>query len=359
MVCDVNVAPLRGGSDAREAMTNAVLIILARDEGAVIGATVQAAKAALRTGDALYVVADHCSDDTASQARRAGAQVVVRETGLPAGKGAALAWFLETHRQALRPYALVVILDADSLIPADFLAGVKAHAAAGEAVFQCFISPLYAQDAAIGALAALSELLDQRLSDRLRARLGWPVRLRGTGMVFATPTLMEVAGQVATKVEDTALSLLLTARRIPIRRIESAIVFDPKPGTAAAAMRQRARWFRGQWQALWVYRRQVLQILAMGPPGWSLLGSLFLKPKWLLLTFSLLAALVFREIPWLAFAFWFFLALGLFYFVVGLILLPERMLFLWALRHAPLYIWMWLRGILLSLRKSFWLRARK
>jgi len=335
------------------------LLILAHDESVVIRDTVAAANQALTAGDTLFVVADNCSDDTVAKAQNAGARVIVRNTGAANGKGEALEWFLSQYSDELLNYFMVVILDADSMISPDFIRIINSNVSEESQALQCFVYPLYENKAPIGKLAAFSELLDQYLSDNIRTALGWPVRLRGTGMVIKPEVLIKMGNRLQTKVEDIALSLLLTARGIRIQRINDAIVFDPKPRTSDTAARQRARWFRGQWQAMWQYRQEVVRVLVKGPAGWSLLSSLFLKPKWLVLTTSLLLALTLSHWPWLSLFFGIHFILGVLYVFLGLSLIPDRKLFMRAMFHAPAYVWMWLKGITLSFRPSSWLRARK
>ena len=345
--------------NAKNKENHIALLILAHDESVVIRDTVAAAHNALTPGDTLFVVADNCTDDTAGKAHNAGARVIIRNNGVANGKGEALAWFLSQYRDELLNYCMVVILDADSMIPPDFIRIIISNISEESQALQCFVYPLYENKAPIGKLAALSELLDQYVSDNIRTALGWPVRLRGTGMVLKSETLIDMGNRLQTKVEDIALSLLLTARGIRIQRINDAVVFDPKPRTSDAAARQRARWFRGQWQAMWQYRREIVRVLVKGPAGWSLLSSLFLKPKWLVLTTSLLMALTLSHWPWLALFFWVHFLLGLLYVLLGLSLIPDRKIFIRAMFHAPAYVWMWLQGITLSFRPSSWLRARK
>jgi hypothetical protein len=96
----------------------------------------------------------------------------------------------------------------------------------------------------------------------------------------------------------------------------------------------------------------------MGPAGWSLLSSLFLRPKWLMLTVSAIAAVLFSSWTWLSVFFGFYFLSGSLYLLLGLILIPERRSFLGALLYTPAYVFMWLRSIALSFRSSFWHRAR-
>ncbi len=333
-------------------------LILARNESGVIGRAIESIRRATSPGDALLVVADHCEDDTAEQALSAGATVLVRDDGSPSGKGAALAWFFRDHWGLVRDYPAVLVLDADSLLaPA---AGAAIAARLGEGVaYQCRVAPEGYGGSPLATLIALSEIVGQSVHDRLRAKLGWPVRLRGTGMLLPPAVLRAACARLGTEVEDVALTLLLAASGVAIRRLEEAVVFDPKPRQSAAAARQRARWFRGQWLALWRYRSEVLRILLQGPRGWSLLTSLFLKPRWLAAAGAAVLALACSPWPWIAAALWGLLLAEVLALAAGLLQAgTERPRFLRALLYFPSFAFMWIRGFVLLFRRSPWLRTR-
>ena len=333
-------------------------LILAHNEAGVIGNTVASVLEDHSEDDALFVVADNCMDATADRAREAGAQVFVRYTGSADGKGKALAWFIKEHGDCLAGSDMLVILDADSKIKPGFTRIVKANITGGKPVFQCFLYPVSNDQSPVGKLAALSELIDQCLSDRIRTFLKWPVRLRGTGMLIQPEILASVSGQLETEVEDIALTLLLAAKGITISRMEEAVVFDQKPGSSGAAAEQRARWFRGQWVALWHYRREIFKMVAKGPAGWTLLGSLFLRPKWLIVAIDFLLAVLLLHWPWPSLVFWLLGTLGLVYYAIGMTRIPERGTYLRALLYTPAFIWMWVRSLLLALHSSSWRRSR-
>jgi len=335
------------------------VLIFAWNEADIIEDTIESVREALAPDDMLFIVADNCSDETATLARNAGAYVVVRSNGSANGKGDALSWFVGEYERILIGYSRLIILDADSQIKSDFLDRVKENISEGCEVMQCFVSPQFEDISPIGKLAAISEIHDQHISDNIRTKLGWPVRMRGTGMVIKPNLLFDMDGRLNTIVEDIALSLIFASKGILVKRLDEAVLFDPKPPTAGAAARQRARWFRGQWGAARQYRREIMRVFLKGPAGWSLLSSLFLKPKWLMLSASLLLALSLHPWPWLAIPFWLYFVLGAFYLFVGLCLIPERKLFFRTLFHIPAYVWMWLRGIILSMRPSTWLSVRQ
>ncbi len=87
------------------------MLVPAHNESSGILPTLADLKAQMRIGDRLLVVADNCTDDTATVAAAAGAEVVERNEPEKTGKGYALAWGLR-HLAADPPEAVIVI-DAD------------------------------------------------------------------------------------------------------------------------------------------------------------------------------------------------------------------------------------------------------
>ena len=342
-----------------EVAKSAVVLILAHNEAFVIESAVRSVRRVLDPQDAVYVIADNCQDSTADHAAGAGAFVGERLTGGPDGKGAALKWFVDQAGDLLEHYDLVVILDADNQVPPGFLRDIKAGYR-GEGVMQCFVQPAGYQDSPLSTLIALSEVHEQKFNDSIRAYFGWPVRLRGTGMVM-TPGLLKIAANmIDTEVEDIVLSLLFVSRGIRIQRNERICVYDPKPCESVLASRQRARWFRGQWVAFWHYRREVLVLLKHGPSGWFLLSSLFLKPRWLVDLMLLLLAVILIQYSWyLAVPFLIKILLDLAFLGWTILSSKDRTIFLKAILHVPSFIIMWMRSILLAFKKSPWLRARE
>ncbi|MFQ5408215.1 MAG: glycosyltransferase family 2 protein [Anaerolineales bacterium] len=351
-------APGAAALSVTDAPPRIAAVIPARNEAAVIAGTVVAAR---RTLDTIFVVADGCTDDTAARARATGATVAERTHCGASSKAAALRWFGRHAGAEILRYDVVVVLDADSRLAPDFARALRNHVAPPDSAWQCRVSPADYRDSPVALLAALSETMEQCVADRLRAALGWPVRLRGAGMAFRPDVFLAACRELHTEVEDVALSLVLTARGIPVRPIRAAVVHDPKPRTVEAAARQRARWYRGQWRALWQYRRSAARILLRGPAGWSLLSELFLKPRWLVLFMKfvalllsvlarqtgasiLTAALVAVDLSAYAFA--------VRYLPAGF---PRRV----RLRNVWVYIRMWMTAFATAARPSTWLRARE
>jgi cellulose synthase/poly-beta-1,6-N-acetylglucosamine synthase-like glycosyltransferase len=334
------------------------LVIFARDESSIINETIRTAKKALGSQDALLVVADHCVDGTEAIAREAGAQVFIHNAGSPNGKGAALVWFAQSYPEVLKQFTRLVILDADSGISPDFLVRLKTHLHQNEPVSQCFICPVGYEQSPISTLIALSELVEQSVFNRIRSFLGCSIRLRGTGMVFDPAVFLSVCNNVQTEVEDIVLSLLVAEKKLKVKQMDGVMVYDPKPTETAAASRQRARWFRGQWAAFCLYRSSVFKVLAQGPRGWVLLSALFLKPRWLMMACKAALALLCYRWPVMASLWGISFLLDCLLILVGVFGLKDKKTFLKAMLHIPGFVWMWLRSIVLSFHRLPWLRVR-
>ena len=343
------------------------VVIPAHDEAEVIGATVRQVRQSDYPPDRLsvFVIADACHDATAQVAQTAGARVWEREGDAARGKGPALDWFLRVAGHELDAFAALVVLDADTQLEPTALARLAA-ALARAPVVQGFIQPVHADGATVASLAALSEILSQAVDDTARARLGWPVPLRGAGMALPPRLLADLSPRLRTRIEDTEMSLLLAQRRVPVAFAPDAVIGDPKPADAVRAARQRARWLQGRAEVYRRYGPLLLRLLLDGRPGdAALVLTLGLRPKTLVvalkavlgvgLALSRLRAGRFTGAGLLVAT-----AIDLVYYPAGLTVVERPEVYAPALLRAPAYGLMWLRGLWTALRsREAWLSARR
>jgi cellulose synthase/poly-beta-1,6-N-acetylglucosamine synthase-like glycosyltransferase len=344
------------------------VVILARNEASILGETLRHLKQILSPQEQLHVVADHCQDQTALIAYRTGVSLHVRSEGL-AGKGPALHWWLNQTHANNSPNQVIVILDADSRIAPDFFTKLRERFHSQEGVFQTRIEPLVLSKSPITLLAALSEIVEQRVFDRIRSKLGWPVRMRGTGMAFRRTILEKYSDSLHTYVEDAELTILLAADNVPMSFIDETYVTDPKPIDNQGAIFQRSRWIKGQFQILRTYPLEILRLVLKGPAGWSIIGSVLFKPKALILPVEVLIA------AWICILasrihgpnfLWFIGAIfcasifisGL-SFLYGLRFVEDKKRTLRSLAFAPLYWILWMKSLgLIPFTRGKWLRSR-
>ncbi len=347
------------------------VVILARDEAAVLGDTLSSLNRLVMPDDRIHVVADHCHDLTAKIARRNGAQVHVRSGGGNCGKGPALAWWMGRTRAQSKGPQIIVVLDADTRVEAGFFRRIRSRFHSGARVVQARIKPVVTSNSPIARLAALSENTEQMVFERIRGALGWSARLRGTGMAFRREVLETAVPKLRTMTEDAELTVLLAAARIPIQFASETFIFDPKPSGQHGAIRQRSRWLRGQAQVLWSHPREVIQLLSQGPRGWSLVAGIAAKPKSFFVPLQLAILMGLWSLPPHRFELalpWvllpvlggLILATNILALAYVVLVSPDRQASLLSLLISPVYIMMWLRSLTAALvSKERWPRARR
>ena len=100
-----------GRVTAVDRKSSAIVVIPAHDEAAVIARTLESLKQSLREGIRILVVADNCTDATATLARECGVEVIERSDSKLRGKGHALACAAD-HLRGNAP-AVFAVMDAD------------------------------------------------------------------------------------------------------------------------------------------------------------------------------------------------------------------------------------------------------
>lgn len=341
-----------------EKLGRIAFLVIARDEALVIGKTVENIRCAMRNSDSLFVVSDHSCDLTAHIAESTGAEVFVRNSGIN-NKGAAITWFVQENQSRLLGFDVVVVLDADSSVKNDFIKQLTYVWTDKTLAAQCFLQPVEYGDNPIGNVIALSEIIEQDVFDSIRSALGFSVRLRGTGMVFTPAFLISLCPFIGTEVEDIVLSLLVSVEAVKVSRLSSVIVYDPKPLDRNAASRQRGRWYRGQWDALWKYRRTVIKLMFQGLKGWAVLGSVFLKPRWLKIFILCVFGAAFIWLPVISILCFCLALIDILLILIGAAKLKDKALFRQSLIHTLGFIWMWIKAIGLSFKNQPWARARQ
>lgn len=237
--------PTRGTPAAASAGTVAILIP-AHDEAEGIEKTLTALGDVASPATRIVVVADNCTDETASLARAAGATVVERKDPQRRGKGFALARgrdFLAEETGS--PPETVIVLDADCRLAPGSIEALVAASSAHDAPAQAV--NLIAPDREASPLVQISSfavMVKNLYRSRGMQRLGGAALLTGTGMAF--PWRHFAAADLATGaiVEDLSLGIALTRAGHPPRLVEDARVTSA-PAQLGDALVQRTRWEHG------------------------------------------------------------------------------------------------------------------
>ena len=218
------------------------VVIPAHNEAAVIGTLLDDLEAQTHHDFSVWVIADRCTDGTASVAL-GRAHIDERHDGLE-GKGAALRWHLQRH--PLDPGEALVVLDADNRVPSELVARFADEIEAGSPVSQAYLDVSNPDASVLTTASALSYWASNRMVQLARRNLGWSADLGGTGMCLTREALAAAGGFGNSSTEDQELVARLVVAGLRVVWLHDVRIRDEKPPSLGIVVRQRARWAGGK-----------------------------------------------------------------------------------------------------------------
>src|SRR5438874_4517980 len=190
------------------------VLIPAHDEAAVIGATLRTLVPTMPGAGRVLVVADNCSDTTATIARQCGAEVIERHDATRRGKGFALDFGI--RHLANDPPDCVVFLDADCRVGSDAVrllsAGAIAMGRPVQGLNLCDPDPNGSPLQMISGLAFRFKNLIRTIG---LSRLAGLNHLSGTGMALTWQLTARLELANGNVVEDMQLGIDLASAGTP------------------------------------------------------------------------------------------------------------------------------------------------
>jgi GT2 family glycosyltransferase len=194
----------------------------------------------------IVVVADNCTDETASISRATGATVLERQDLTRRGKGYALAHAFAWSRSAGLADAVVVV-DADSVVSANLLESFAARIEAGECALQAHYGVLNAMDSWRTRLMAIALGAIHKVRSRARERMGLSCGIRGNGWCVTHALLDKVPYRSFSLTEDVEFGVELGLAGCRVAYCDESHVNGQMVTTAQAARSQRQRWEGGRF----------------------------------------------------------------------------------------------------------------
>jgi len=223
------------------------VIVPAHDEATGIG-NIIASLQLLTWPSAWYrivVVADNCTDATASIARDAGATVLERHDLTRRGKGYALAHAFTWSRAAGIADAVAVI-DADSVVSANLLESFAARIEAGAGALQAHYGVLNATDSWRTRLMAIALGSIHKVRSRARERMNLSCGIRGNGWCVTHALLDKVPYHSFSLTEDVEFGIELGLAGYRVAYCDESHVNGEMVTSEHAARSQRQRWEGGR-----------------------------------------------------------------------------------------------------------------
>lgn len=255
-----SLVAIRTGPAAVDRPSSIVVVIPAHNESVGMEPTIEDVLSQLECSDRLIVVADNCNDDTASVARRLGAECIERWDLEKRGKGYALQAALDSLEES-EP-SVVLFVDADCRLSANFVSMVCSKAAFTGRPVQSMNLMKAAEDAP--PQSRVSEFAWSFINDvRMRGlyRMFQITRLTGTGMALPWDIAKELEIGTGEIVEDLSLTINLTRKGLAPMILPEALATSGFPDSTDAAIQQHARWEQGSITFAW---KHILPMFASG-----------------------------------------------------------------------------------------------
>ncbi|MCC7424249.1 MAG: glycosyltransferase [Planctomycetaceae bacterium] len=218
------------------------VLIPAHNEEAGLSATLATLLPTLEPDDRVLVIADNCTDATASVARAQGVEVLERTDSEKRGKGFALEYGIRCL--AARPAAVIVFLDADCQVTPQTVDQLARRVARTQRPVQG-LNLSESESRGVQAVSSLGFHFKNHVRPAGLARLGMPCHLMGTGMALPWQLASEAVFGGAHLVEDMQLGVDLAIAGKATTFCPNALVTSRLPTGKRAFLSQRTRWEHG------------------------------------------------------------------------------------------------------------------
>ncbi len=285
------------------------VIMPAHNEQRGLALALDSVIASLRSTDRIVLVADNCSDDTATIANRYAAELSKRKNGFATmevlerfdderrGKDYALQFAFDFLREPGEIDRVVVIVDSDCRIEADAIDLLATQVARTQQPAQASYLMHQPESIPMTAGSLLSEFaftIKNHVRPLGLARIGGACTLSGSGMAFPRPLLPQLSVPSGHLVEDMRWTFDMILAGHPVRFCPDAKCSATFPTTSRATQSQRRRWEHGHLQLVCSQIPRLIRGWLHQPTWYSALAvlDLMILPLSLLLMTSLAIGIV-------------------------------------------------------------------
>ena len=238
------------------------ILVCAHNEGPVIGKLLQSLEAQDYAADRyqVFVLADHCTDQTAEVAGQyPHVTVLERNSGPRTGKGAVLSWGIPLIQERVRSrFSHIVIFDADNMADRGFLTAINDSFTHGARLVMGNRLPLNPYDNLISQWYSMYWLSVDVFS-KPRYNVDMPAIVSGTGFGFDIQLLEPEGWHTRTMVEDLEFSMQQNFKGVFSEYQDKARFYDEQPVTLKVMVSQLRRWMTGNYEIAHAYWREWFQ----------------------------------------------------------------------------------------------------
>ncbi|KAE8127101.1 MULTISPECIES: glycosyltransferase family 2 protein [Bifidobacterium] len=240
------------------------VLISARNEEGVIGNLIDSIRAQTYPSALvdIWLVADNCTDDTASVVRAKGCNVVERFNTEQIGKGYALTYLLDhmIDTGVAENYDAYFVFDADNLLDEHYIEEMNKAFHAGFRILTSYRNSVNLSDNWVSSGSALWFIRESRFLNNSRMVFGSSCHVGGTGFMFSREVMQRNKGwKFHLLTEDLEFTMDSVLHGDRIGYCGTAILYDEQPVDFAQSWRQRLRWSKGFLQVFRYYGPALIQ----------------------------------------------------------------------------------------------------
>ena len=250
------------------------VLVCARNEAEVIAGTVSEIinkQNYPRDRFDVYVVADNCTDNTAEEAKKAGAHVFIHEDPEPSHHRVAYAMQYGFQQiEALgEKYDFFIRFDADNHPDPSFLRQMNNAYREGVIIARPFEASINGTQNTWTAISATYYIRDSRIACNFRERFHLDSMLTGAGMMIASSVIDEIEGKwdAFSAIEDSEFTVNRLIENKRIHYVADAIVYEDQPSTLKDTWNRITRMGHALHGIFWTR-------------CWKMLGHFFISGKW-------------------------------------------------------------------------------
>lgn len=229
------------------------VIIAARNEENVIGKLIDSLKKQSYPSEYfdIYVIVNNCTDNTAIEAKKAGAKVISC-TEKVSTKGEVLKYTFDLFKDNNKIDAYA-IFDADNIVHHDFLSKMNDMINSGYSVAQGFRDTKNISDNWLTSSYAILYYFQSLFLNESRYNMGRSSFLNGTGFVIKKEVIDKHGFNPKTVTEDVEFTAMCAINNEKIGFATDAITYDEQTNSFDVSWKQRKRWSFGTMECLREY----------------------------------------------------------------------------------------------------------
>lgn len=235
------------------------IIVCAHNEENVIGNLLKSLAEQTYAQDSYHVflLADHCTDNTAAIGRRfSQVRVWERKDGERTGKGAVLHWGIELiRRETGNKYDSYIVFDADNLVTPNFIEEINKCFCTGARLVMGNRKSLNPYSSLISGWYTIYWQTVDCLYCRPRSNLGLAAIISGTGFAFQDSLLGKEGWSTTSITEDIEFSMSQNLKGVFAVYWENAVFYDEQPTKLSIMISQVRRWCTGNYQIAVKFRK--------------------------------------------------------------------------------------------------------